>query len=63
MHGREPPHDFWGDPTNVPWYDEQEFYRSRDGVTWEVLLRGAYAGSHPISFIAFGRGARPAACR
>ena len=45
------------------WYDKQEFYRSRDGVTWEVLPRSAYAASHPISFISFGRGLRPAACR
>jgi hypothetical protein len=43
------------------WYGKQDFYRSRDGVTWEVLP--AFAGRHPISFIAFGRGARPAACR
>jgi hypothetical protein len=45
------------------WYAKQEFYRSTDGVTWEVLPRTAFAGSHPISFIAFGHGVRPAACR
>jgi hypothetical protein len=45
------------------WYDKQEFYRSTDGVTWQTLPRGSYAGSHPVSFVAFGYGTRPAACR
>jgi len=27
------------------------------------LPRTAFVGSHPISFIAFGHGARPASCR
>lgn len=45
------------------WYEDQVFYRSTDGgTTFEALPDGAYVGSHPIRFIAFGRGARPAAC-
>jgi len=37
------------------WYADQEFYRSADGVTWEVLASDAFVGSHPINHIAFGR--------
>jgi hypothetical protein len=36
------------------WYADQEFYRSADGVTWEVLAESAFVGSHPINHIAFG---------
>lgn len=35
------------------WYDRQEFYRSADGVNWEVLDGGAFEGSHRIRHIAF----------
>ena len=37
-------------------YDSQLFYRSEDGVHWEVLARDAYTGGHPIKVIAFGYG-------
>jgi len=37
------------------WYEDQEFYRSEDGVTWETLPDGAFTGSHPIRDIHFGR--------
>lgn len=36
------------------WYEQQQFFRSADGVTWEALPRPAFNGSHPIRFIAFG---------
>ena len=36
------------------WYEDQEFYRSADGLSWETLDAGAYTGSHPIRAIAFG---------
>jgi hypothetical protein len=44
------------------WYDQQEFYRSTDGITWDALPPGAFAGSHPIQFIAFGRTAPGVSC-
>ncbi|MBO6933822.1 MAG: hypothetical protein JJ863_02565 [Deltaproteobacteria bacterium] len=37
------------------WYENQEFYRSEDGVTWETLGDGSFTGSHPIRDIQFGR--------
>lgn len=45
------------------WYTSQRFYRSADGVTWDELASGSYVGSHPITHIVWGEGARPAACR
>jgi hypothetical protein len=44
------------------WYEEQEFYRSVDGVTWEVLAPDAFTGSHPIYFMAHGEVAAGAGC-
>jgi hypothetical protein len=41
--------DDWG-----AWYDQQEFYRSEDGVTWQKLAKSAFTGSHPIKFIEAG---------
>lgn len=35
------------------WYDRQEFYRSDDGVNWDVLDAIAFEGSHRIRHIAF----------
>ncbi len=35
-------------------YEAQTFLRSDDGVTWEALGDGAFAGGHPIFHIAFG---------
>ncbi|MCA9695445.1 MAG: hypothetical protein KC636_38055, partial [Myxococcales bacterium] len=33
------------------WYESQAFYRSVDGVQWDVLGPGAYSGGHPIRAI------------
>lgn len=43
------------------WYERQRWYRSTDGVTWEVLPEGAALRSHPIHAIAHGV-ADPSAC-
>ena len=43
-------------------YDSQVFYRSEDGVNWEVLSAAAYTGGHPIKVIAFGYGEPSAQC-
>ena len=40
------------------WYEKQRFYRSADGITWEVLPATAFVASHPITSILFGH-ARP----
>jgi hypothetical protein len=44
------------------WYEKQLFYRSTDGVTWDVLPAGASTGGHPIQHIAFGEGRRSPTC-
>jgi hypothetical protein len=36
------------------WYEKQQFFRSADGVTWDVLDKSKFKGSHPINFIRFG---------
>jgi hypothetical protein len=36
------------------WYERQEFYRSQDGVSWEILPAGSFTGGHPIRAIAHG---------
>lgn len=36
------------------WYEQQRFYRSTAGVTWEELPTGAFTGGHPIYFMSFG---------
>ncbi len=36
------------------WYEQQQMYRSDDGLTWEVLPEGAFVPSHPIRNITFG---------
>jgi hypothetical protein len=36
------------------WYEDQRFFRSTDGVHWDVLPTTAFTGSHPINFITFG---------
>jgi hypothetical protein len=38
----------------LTWYEKQGFYRSTDGVTWEVLDSSKFKGSHPINFIEHG---------
>lgn len=43
-------------------YDSQAFYRSEDGVQWEVLPPDAYTGGHPIKAIAFGYGDPSPSC-
>ncbi|MDI1435907.1 hypothetical protein [Polyangium sorediatum] len=44
------------------WYDQQRFFRSTDGVTWDELPAGAFPGSHPIQFITHGLGERSVVC-
>jgi hypothetical protein len=44
------------------WYENQEIYRSADGITWEVLAPEAFTGSHPVNHIAFGHVASTTAC-
>jgi hypothetical protein len=44
------------------WYDQQEFYRSSDGVTWTTLDPSVAPGGHPLRFISFGYGKPSAAC-
>jgi hypothetical protein len=44
------------------WYDQQVFYRSTDGITWEALPTTAFTPSHPILFIRYGVANRSAAC-
>lgn len=36
------------------WYEEQEFYRSSDGINWETLPDMAFEGSHPVRDISIG---------
>lgn len=36
------------------WYDQQRFYRSTDGVNWDVLPSTSFVGSHPINWIEYG---------
>jgi hypothetical protein len=36
------------------WYDNQVFYRSTDGLSFERLNANAYSGSHPVRDIVFG---------
>jgi hypothetical protein len=36
------------------WYEDQEMYRSENGIDWEVLPAGSFVPSHPINFIQFG---------
>jgi len=44
------------------WYEQQKFFRSEDGVNWEVLPADAFTGSHPIYFMAHGEVAPGAGC-
>lgn len=46
----------------LTWYEKQQFYRSTDGVTWEVLDSAKFKGSHPIYFIEHGMVEPSAAC-
>ncbi len=41
----------WGDSV---WYQNQEFYRSEDGIDWETLPEGSFEGGHPMRTLAFG---------
>lgn len=44
------------------WYDKQRFYRSTDGITWEVLPASAFVASHPITGFVFGYAKPSAEC-
>ena len=43
-------------------YAGQQFYRSTDGVTWDILPKSAFLGSHPIRNISFGYAEPTAQC-
>ena len=36
------------------WYEQQQLYRSVDGVDWQPLGAGAFVGGHPIRHMRFG---------
>ena len=36
------------------YYDNQQFYRSTDGINWELLASNKFTKSHPISRMTFG---------
>lgn len=38
------------------WYEDQAFYRSADGLTFEVLAPSSFTGGHPIRSMTFGYG-------
>lgn len=44
------------------WYEKQQFFRSTDGLHWEILPAGSFTGSHPIYFIEFGEVAATPGC-
>lgn len=44
------------------WYEKQHFFRSTDGLRWDVLPMAAFTGSHPINFISFGYVAASPGC-
>ncbi len=44
------------------WYENQRFYRSTDGVAWDVLPAGAFVPSHPITSFLFGYALPSAVC-
>jgi hypothetical protein len=44
------------------WYDQQEMYRSTDGITWETLAPSAFVGSHPLRAMAFGHASPSELC-
>jgi hypothetical protein len=45
-----------------PYYEQQKFYRSRDGTHWDTLASDRYVAGHPIMDFAFGRIVRPTQC-
>jgi hypothetical protein len=44
------------------WYEQQRFYRSDDGLTWEELAEGTFTGGHPIYFVGSGTAAPSPGC-
>jgi hypothetical protein len=43
-------------------YAQQQFIRSTDGLSWEVLPQTAFTPSHPIGYMAFGYADPSAVC-
>ena len=43
-------------------YDQQSFYRSTDGLTWDELGAGAFVPSHGIFYVTFGYAEPSADC-
>lgn len=44
------------------WYERQQFYRSTDGIEWEVLAPGSFVPGHPITQIIAGFAAPSLEC-
>ncbi len=44
------------------WYDAQRFYRSVDGITWQVLAASDAPRGHPMRNMVFGYAARSVVC-
>jgi hypothetical protein len=44
------------------WYEKQRLFRSSDGLRWQALPAGSFAGSHPLHFVSFGYVAPSAGC-
>ncbi len=44
------------------WYEQQRFYRSTDGVTWDELATGDYVQGHPITAMSAGFATRSTGC-
>ncbi len=44
------------------WYDQQQFFRSTDGVSWTALAAGSFQGGHPIRAMSVGTGQPSTAC-
>jgi hypothetical protein len=38
----------------MQWYELQDFYRSEDGIQWEVLPGDSFVASHRIQELQFG---------
>lgn len=45
------------------WYQDQRFYRSSDGITWDELPESAARRSHPVTHMVFARVQRSTVCR
>jgi hypothetical protein len=44
------------------WYEQQRFYRSTDGITWNELPATAYKKSHPMTHLVWAEVSRSSIC-